>query len=58
MSDAEDAKDTVPAAEPRMSEAERAERQHDARFTVEGPAPDWAIRMFADVKPADGQTQS
>ncbi len=49
MSDGEDAEGTAPAAEPGMSAAERAERQHDARFTVEGPAPEWAARWAREL---------
>jgi hypothetical protein len=51
MSDTENADAPV---EPRMSAEERAERQHDARFTVGGKAPEWAMRMF-DQMPQGGQ---
>jgi hypothetical protein len=51
MSDTENADAPV---EVGMSTEERAERQHDARFTVVGKAPEWAMRMF-DQMPQCGQ---
>lgn len=40
-----------------MTSEQRAERQHDARFAVTGPAPEWAMRMFGNAKPAGSQPQ-
>lgn len=56
MSDTEDVKGATPEGEPMTSE-QRAERQHDARFAVTGPAPEWAMRMFGNAKPAGSQPQ-
>lgn len=41
-------KGSAPAVEPVSIDA-RAERQHDGRFEVLGPAPEWALHMRDNV---------
>lgn len=54
--DGKEAEGEAPADTARMTEAQRAERQHDAQFAVVGEAPAWAADCWDQPQEGAGHS--